>query len=92
MASLDDVREEEAKVLSAQSKFLSASYVDIVALIHDEFGTPVTVIRSQIGMGTISLNGMLWTGDKYKIPYSEMEGKTLIVIGPDRRFIVKYQG
>lgn len=66
--------------------------VDVVRLISNEFGISPQVVRSQVALGTISIDGRMWNGDKFTIPYSHLLGKILIVIGPDRRFRVNYKG
>lgn len=78
--------------------------VDLVALIHEEFGTETGIIRTQIQAGEVIIDGRKWEGgDKLLIPRSALvarvnvsgveqsQGRVVVVNGPDRKWRVKYQ-
>jgi hypothetical protein len=65
--------------------------VDIVRVISQEFGTPASIVRSQVAMGRILIGGLPYTGtDRFFIPYLECKGKEINVIGPDRSWRFHY--
>lgn len=66
--------------------------VDLVAWIHDEFGTDTTVIRTQILAGEVIIDGRRWEADKLLIPNSVLDdGRVVQVNGPDRRWRLTYR-
>jgi hypothetical protein len=66
--------------------------VDLIRLIHNEFGNNPDVVKMQIATGKTFIDGRLWEGDRFLIPYLAVKGKVITVIGPDRRWRVKYAG
>ena len=60
--------------------------VYLPAVLSDEFGVSRTQARESLLMGTIEIDGEPWTGSKLEVPLSAIDGKELVVIGPDRHF------
>jgi hypothetical protein len=75
-----------------QPAFETRGFVDIVRVISDETGVNKGTVRSQIAQGSISIDGELWTGDQWQIPYTQLKDTILIVLGPDRKFVIHYKG
>jgi hypothetical protein len=72
--------------------------VDLVRLFHDEFGTTAETIRNQIVQGEIKIDDEDWMPDDGKatsklfVPVDVLtDGKTVEVVGPDRRWRMKYR-
>lgn len=66
--------------------------VDLVREISNEFGTSQSYIRQQIITAEITLDDVVWEGDRFFIPYADARGKTITVIGPSRHWRFKYRG
>jgi hypothetical protein len=65
--------------------------VDIVRVISNEFGTPLSTVRAQVAMGQILIGGLPYTGtDRFFLPYQQVKGKEINVIGPDRSWRFHY--
>lgn len=61
----------------------SAGYVDLVGLLSDEFGIARSVARRDVLMGTVTVDGEPYNGDRLDVPRDQVEGKTVEVKGGD---------
>lgn len=67
--------------------------VYLPSLIADEFGTSPSEARMQIATGKIEIDGKEYRADdRFNVPYADIVGKTVAVIGETRHFKVTYRG
>lgn len=66
--------------------------VSLARLISTEFGTSEMVVLQQLGHRSteIEIDGEKWDGDQYFIPREKLEGKEIVVVGPERHWRFKY--
>lgn len=67
--------------------------VDLAAIISNEFGTPRSLVRVELGAGAkVYFDGEEYTGDTYAIPSEQIQGKVVRVEGPNKTFQFEYAG
>lgn len=67
--------------------------VHLPGLISDEFGVSRSIAREQIALGMVKIGDEYWRGDRLDIPYSELVGRSIVVVGRDQSYrIPHYSG
>jgi|ERR1044072_4129941 hypothetical protein len=68
--------------------------VDLLGIIEDEFGLPRSRIRMEAALGRVKIDGEKWTEaieQDFRIPRSQVVGKTVEVAGTARTFRFQVQ-
>lgn len=84
--------ELEPKQIDGSQDPEKPKFVHLPALISDEFGTSTSQARMEIMLGSVEVDGEPWEGDKLDLPYDEVVGKTISVLGETRQFRITYKG
>lgn len=70
----------------------SVDLVHLPTLISNEFGVSRSVVREQIVLGMVYIDGEQWLGDRLDIPISVLKDREITVKGRDRSFKMTYEG
>ena len=86
---------ERAPSAPVQQADAVPEHVDLIGVLADEFGVAVAQARREIEAGAVTIDGEPYREDvrhrTYRVPRSEVEGKTIEVWGGETQRTYRFQ-